>query len=143
MVYLPTENPKFGKFWKALEPKMLVYFLTIWYILLQFGIFCGCLVHSFFFQFWYLGCTMKNLATLAPTPSPPKMLWFQPVLRIGSTRLALDKISVEIRSPHHFLNWFTKWEKKFIFIFSSYVCKMLSTNEAANKKKKTKTFTTN
>jgi hypothetical protein len=40
-----------------------VCFVVIWYILLQFGIFCGNLVH--FFPFC---CTDKNLATL-PTLS--------------------------------------------------------------------------
>jgi hypothetical protein len=33
MVYFQTKNPNLGKFWRALELKMLVYFMTIWNIL--------------------------------------------------------------------------------------------------------------
>jgi hypothetical protein len=32
-----TKNPNLGKFWRALEWKMLVYFMVIWYILWPFG----------------------------------------------------------------------------------------------------------
>jgi hypothetical protein len=38
MVYFQTKNPNLGKFWRALECKMLVYFMTIWNILRTFGI---------------------------------------------------------------------------------------------------------
>jgi hypothetical protein len=37
-VYFPTKNPNFGKFWRALEWKMLVYVMTIFIILRPFGI---------------------------------------------------------------------------------------------------------
>jgi hypothetical protein len=47
MVCFQTENPNLGKFWKALEWKMLVYFMVMWNILRSFGIFCGHLVTSF------------------------------------------------------------------------------------------------
>jgi hypothetical protein len=39
MAYFPTKDPNLGKFWRALEWKMLVYFIVIWNILLPFGIF--------------------------------------------------------------------------------------------------------
>jgi hypothetical protein len=67
MVYFQTKNLNLGKFWRALERKMLlnymtiwiffghlVYFMAIWYSLYSFGIF---------FPFWYVW-TKKNLATL-------------------------------------------------------------------------------
>jgi hypothetical protein len=44
MVRFQTKNPDLGKFWRALERKMLVYFMTNWNILLPFGIICGHLV---------------------------------------------------------------------------------------------------
>jgi hypothetical protein len=62
MVYFQTKNPNLGKFWTALDWKMLIYlmaiwnilgrFRVIWYILGSFGIFPPILVF----------CTMKNLA---------------------------------------------------------------------------------
>jgi hypothetical protein len=51
MVYFQTKNPNFGKFLRALELKMWVYFTTIWniysiwYNLWPFGIVCGDLVN--------------------------------------------------------------------------------------------------
>jgi hypothetical protein len=44
MVYFQTKNPNLGKFWMALEWKMLVYFMTICNILRPFGIIYGRLV---------------------------------------------------------------------------------------------------
>jgi hypothetical protein len=49
MIYFQTNNYNLGKFWRALQWKMLVYFMDIWSILLyiiwytlwQFGIFYG------------------------------------------------------------------------------------------------------
>jgi hypothetical protein len=38
MVCFQTQNPNFGKFWRALQWKMLVYFITIWSSLRTFGI---------------------------------------------------------------------------------------------------------
>jgi hypothetical protein len=35
------KNRNLGKFWRALERKMLVYFMTIWNILRPFGIIYG------------------------------------------------------------------------------------------------------
>jgi hypothetical protein len=39
-------------FWRALEWKLLVYFMTIWYSLWPFGVFFGPLVN--FSPFWYV-----------------------------------------------------------------------------------------
>jgi hypothetical protein len=44
MVYFQTKNPNLGKFWRALEWKMLVYSIVIWYTLQQYGILYGHLV---------------------------------------------------------------------------------------------------
>jgi hypothetical protein len=44
MVCFQTKNPNLGKFWGAVECKMLAYFMVIWNILRSFGIFCGHLV---------------------------------------------------------------------------------------------------
>jgi hypothetical protein len=37
-------KPDLGKFWRALELKMLIYFTVIWNVSLPFGIFYGHLV---------------------------------------------------------------------------------------------------
>jgi hypothetical protein len=47
MVYFQAQTPNFGKFWRVLQWKMLVYFIDIWSILWPFGLFCGHLA------FWY------------------------------------------------------------------------------------------
>jgi hypothetical protein len=44
VIFIP-KDPNLGKFWSALEMKILVYFMTIWNILLSFGIVYGCLVY--------------------------------------------------------------------------------------------------
>jgi hypothetical protein len=49
MVYFRTENPNLGKFWTALEWRMLVY------------LFNGHL--EYFTAICYMYCVMKNLAT--------------------------------------------------------------------------------
>jgi hypothetical protein len=36
MVYFQTKNPNLGKFWRALDWTMLIYFMTIWNILRAF-----------------------------------------------------------------------------------------------------------
>jgi hypothetical protein len=48
MVSLQTKNPNFGKFYRALDGKMLIYFRAIWNILWIFGIFYDHLVHFVF-----------------------------------------------------------------------------------------------
>jgi hypothetical protein len=67
MADFQTTNPNLGKFWRALELKMLVYFMTIWniitaiwYILWSFGNF----VVICFFALDLVYCVKKNLATL-------------------------------------------------------------------------------
>jgi hypothetical protein len=41
IVYFQTKNPNLSIFWMVLQWKILVYIMAIWYILWQFGIFCG------------------------------------------------------------------------------------------------------
>jgi hypothetical protein len=63
MVYFQTKNPNLGKIWRALEWKMLLYFMTIWtryisavwYNLWPFGTVCGHLVY-----FSFLVCLDKE-----------------------------------------------------------------------------------
>jgi hypothetical protein len=64
VVYFHTKNPNLGIFWRGLDWKMLVYFTTLWNILL--GLFYGrysLWSFAIFFLFWYVW-TNKNLATL-------------------------------------------------------------------------------
>jgi hypothetical protein len=67
--YFQNKNTILGKFWRVLKWKMVVYFMSIWYILQLFGIFYG---HSvYFLVIWYIFpvsvcCSKKNLATLHP-----------------------------------------------------------------------------
>jgi hypothetical protein len=67
--FIQTKNPNLGKFWKASDWKMLIYFMAIWNSLRTFGVFfrpsgtfCVHLV-------LLVSCTMKNLATLIPSLS--------------------------------------------------------------------------
>jgi hypothetical protein len=67
MFYFQTKNPNLGKFWRALEWKMLVHFMTIWNILRPFDVINGRLV--WFVVIWYIFPVLvcldtKNLATL-------------------------------------------------------------------------------
>jgi hypothetical protein len=65
MVYFQTKYPNFGKFWRALEWKMLLYFMIIWNFKLPFGIIFGRLVYlqsfGIFFPIWFVW-SKKNLA---------------------------------------------------------------------------------
>jgi hypothetical protein len=58
MLYFQTKNLNLGKFWRALESKMLVYFMVIWNILLPLVISSGHLVMLCHFvmlwPFWYI-----------------------------------------------------------------------------------------
>jgi hypothetical protein len=45
MVDFQTKNPNLGKFWRALDWKMLIYFMAIVNILGTFGIFYDHLAH--------------------------------------------------------------------------------------------------
>jgi uncharacterized Tic20 family protein len=59
-VYFKTKNRNLGKFWRALEWKILVYFMTIWNILLPFGIVYGHLELGIFFPPWYVWTKKKS-----------------------------------------------------------------------------------
>jgi hypothetical protein len=52
MVFFQTKNPNLGKFWRVLQWKMLVCFITVWNILRPFGRFHGHLVD--FMVTWYI-----------------------------------------------------------------------------------------
>jgi hypothetical protein len=70
MLSFRTKDPDLGKFWRALDGKMLIYFMAIWNILRTFGIFYEHLVHFVFFRYIFqvlVLCTQKNLATLIGT----------------------------------------------------------------------------
>jgi hypothetical protein len=68
MVCFRTKNnPNVGKFWRALDWKMLIYFMATWNILWRFRVFYDHLLHFVFI--WYsfpvlVSRTKKNLATL-------------------------------------------------------------------------------
>jgi hypothetical protein len=72
MIYFQTKNPNSGKFWRALDYKLLIYFIAIWYILWTFGMFYVHLVHlcqsGTVIWFGY-PVPRKNLATLARSRS--------------------------------------------------------------------------
>jgi hypothetical protein len=48
MVCFQTKNTNLGKFWRALDWKMYIYFMAIWKILRTLGIFYDYLVHFVF-----------------------------------------------------------------------------------------------
>jgi hypothetical protein len=52
MVCFQTKNPNLGKFWRVLQWKILVYFMTIWSILRPLEIFYGNL--AYFVVIWYI-----------------------------------------------------------------------------------------
>jgi hypothetical protein len=60
MVYFHTKTPNLGKFWWALEWKMLVYLMVIWNILWTFGN----VVVIWYNSLILVNCIKKNLATL-------------------------------------------------------------------------------
>jgi hypothetical protein len=55
MVSSQTQNPNLGKFWRALDWKMFIYFTDIWNILQTFGIFYRHL--EYFMTIWYILCS--------------------------------------------------------------------------------------
>jgi hypothetical protein len=77
-VCFQTENTNLGKFWRALDWKMLIYFMPIWNILQIFGIFYRYLGYFTVIRgilqitIWYILCSFgtffrfseKTLATL-------------------------------------------------------------------------------
>jgi hypothetical protein len=56
MLYFQTKNIHLSKFWRALEWKMLVYFMAVWNILRPLGIFYISFVTLWYFgtSFWYI-----------------------------------------------------------------------------------------
>jgi hypothetical protein len=52
MVCFQTKNPNLGNFWRVLQWKILVYFMTIWSILRPLEIFFGLLVYNV--VIWYI-----------------------------------------------------------------------------------------
>jgi hypothetical protein len=62
MVCFQTENPNLGKFLRALEWKIMVYFMVIWYISRSFGIFHGHLVY--FKVIWYILKPFGNVVVI-------------------------------------------------------------------------------
>jgi hypothetical protein len=73
MVYFQTKNPNLGKFWRALDRKILIYFIAICYILRTFAIFCDQWVHFAFIRYIFFSVlvsrTKENLATLKWIPN--------------------------------------------------------------------------
>jgi hypothetical protein len=80
MVCFQTKNPDLGKFWRALEWKMLVYFMTIWNILWPFGIIFGRLVK--FVAIWYIFPILVCLAQ--EKPGNPGQDWAKRSRHFGS-----------------------------------------------------------
>jgi hypothetical protein len=58
MAYFQTQSPILGKFWRVLQWKILVYFMTIWSILPPFGIYCGYLVYFIVIRYILLLCVI-------------------------------------------------------------------------------------
>jgi hypothetical protein len=72
MVCFQTKNPNFGKLWRVLQWKMMVYFIDTRSISRSFVIFYGHLVVYFPVLVF---CTKKNLATLAQIRTAKKALF--------------------------------------------------------------------
>jgi hypothetical protein len=49
-----SEIPNLGKFWRALDLNMCIYFMAIWNILWVLGIFYDHLVNFVFIWYWYI-----------------------------------------------------------------------------------------
>jgi hypothetical protein len=72
MGYFQTKNPNVGLFWRALDWKILIYFIAIGNILWTFGIFYDHLVHFVFIlvhfvRFWYLATRKSGNPARPPT----------------------------------------------------------------------------
>jgi hypothetical protein len=67
MVYFQTKNPNWGKFWRALDWKMLSYLCPFGIFYGQLGYFMTILVNFCSFGTFFpvlVSCATKNLATL-------------------------------------------------------------------------------
>jgi hypothetical protein len=75
MVCFQTKNANLGKFWRALDWKMLIYFMPIWNILQTFGIFYNHLVHFVFI--WYIFSSFGNMyQDKSGNPDPHLLGWW-------------------------------------------------------------------
>jgi hypothetical protein len=59
MVSFQTKKNNLGKFWRALDWKMLIYFMAIWNILQTFEVFYDPLVHFVFI--WHIFSGLGNI----------------------------------------------------------------------------------
>jgi hypothetical protein len=88
MVCFETKNPNFGKFWRVLQWKILVNFMTIWCILRPLEISYGYLVYFVFIRyispvFWYFvqrkiwqpRRSPRNVILKFETIFPPAFFW--------------------------------------------------------------------
>jgi hypothetical protein len=76
-VCFQTKNPNLGKFWRALDWKMLIYFMDIWNILRTFGIFCVHLVH-----FSGFGILYQEKSGNPAVPSTEKLSRFNRIVAV-------------------------------------------------------------
>jgi hypothetical protein len=81
MVYFHTKNPDFGRFWRALKWKILVYFMTFWNILRPFIIIFAvwCML------FVFIGYIFSRFGVFGP-----RKIWqpWRGALRKDATRIA-------------------------------------------------------
>jgi hypothetical protein len=72
-VSFQTKNSNFGKFWRALGGKMLIFFMAVWNILRRFGIFYEYLVLFVFPWYIFSGFgIMYQEKSGNPAMDPPK-----------------------------------------------------------------------
>jgi hypothetical protein len=90
MVYFHTQNPDLGRFWRALEWNMLLYFITIWNILRPFVIIYGRLVYIVF-------CHLVYFSSFGIFE--PRKIW-QPRLGSHVGRKFEDSQGLEIDNPN-------------------------------------------
>jgi hypothetical protein len=88
-IFIP-KNPDLGRFWRALEWKMLVYFMTIWNILRPFVIIYGRLVNI-------VCCHLVYFSSFGIFE--PRKIW-QPRLGSHVGRKFEDSQGLEIDNPN-------------------------------------------
>jgi hypothetical protein len=102
MVCFRTKNTNFGKVWRALEWKMLLYLMTIRYTLHTYGLLVWFVIIWYIFTFWYV-LTKKNLATLFPRLIRTSVFTENLFLR---TRLPLFFYLLVFPAPVRVARWF-------------------------------------
>jgi hypothetical protein len=75
MVSFQTRNPNFGKFWSALDWKMLRYFMAICSILRAFGILYNHMVHFVSIRYIISGFGIMDQEK-SGNPGSLGILWF-------------------------------------------------------------------